>query len=81
MHGFSNPAEPLKLLLYVNNKQYPGDLSHPGINPGSPTLQADSLLSSYERIPGMYPLLSHSFCPSAPSSLQEEEMPMKQVQD
>ena len=40
---------------------FPGDLSHPEINPGSPTLQADSLLTSYEGIPGMYPLLSHSF--------------------
>ena len=37
----------------------PGDLPNPGIEPGSPTLQADSLLSDPSRKP-MYPYLSTS---------------------
>ena len=33
----------------------PGDLSDPGIKPGSPALQADSLLLSHREAPKMSP--------------------------
>ena len=39
----------------------PGELPDPGIEPGSPTLQADSLPSEPPRKPRRHQILSHSF--------------------